>query len=1048
MRKLSLFTTLFLFALVGSGLGQERTITGRVQAEVGGEAITFPQIVVEGTAGADAVGQPGRALGTVGDDDGTFTITGVPPGPVTLVITRIGYLSQRVSVPPGQTDVGIILMSVDYLNVEALVVTGLATEMRRAVLPNAVGSVTGAEINQLPQQTIDAAIVGRVSGALIQRNSGAPGGGFQFNIRGSSSINASAEPVYVIDGVLVSNISIPSNQNELTAAASGSNPSLAQDNLSNRIADLNVRDIESIEILKGPSASAIYGSKATNGVIIITTRRGQVGAPRLTLGFNGGTFDVANQIGLRTFETLEEAESVFAGASDFYQQGVVFDQEQLLTDNNSLSFEGFGNLSGGATGGLNYFGSVLWKEDKGVIDNTGFERQSIRANIASTIGGRADISFNTNVLRTNAQRSITNNGNETAVSHWMIFPATPSFLDLRPEDADLILSYPDNPFATGGVNQFQTAAFLDNDETVFRLIASANLDWNFLESENNSVSLIAPIGVDWFSQDNRIFSPPELHFEPFDGLPGTAIQSESRNLNFNAGANVVWETRPSGGTSITTAAGLQYETRDLQINRVTGRNLTGGKNKPDAGSRVQIRESQSRVQDFGFYGQVELLTLGERLFLVGMIRGDQTSANGDTAKVHIYPKAAISYNIPSQDNFLSNIKLRAAWGQAGNQPLCDFVAGCQKFTSLTVDRFIEGIPGFAIENTVGLGNIEPERTSELEGGVDLTGWGGRLTLGLTGYFQNVTNIILQREVAESTGFDDEFFQGGELENYGVEVDFGLTPFQSQDFTWISRTVWFLNKSNVKNLPEGFEPFVPNNSGFGLDLGQSFIVPGQSITQIAGDDARCLGFQDPMPNCLQGPNDGKRALAQLGDANPDFTFGFTNHFTFWNNLSLYTLFEWRQGQSVVNLTELLFDLVPGFNAPDSPDALNGGTAFDGSLIPPGQESIDDCKPNCNAAERIWWFINGQASAYVNRASFFKAREIALTYTLPSGLIGGGSGFFKEIRIRASGRDLFTVTNYRGLDPEVSNFGSQQVGRSVDVAPFPPSRSFWLGFDLVL
>ena len=246
MRKLGLLTTLFLLLVSTAGLAQQRTIAGQVRDDVTNEEISFPQITIDGTT-----------VGTVGGEDGRFTLQ-VPQGAVTLIVQRIGYRSTIIQVAADQQVVDVAL-TVDYLRVEELVVTGRATETRRANLANSVGTVDGTEINQVPQETIDKAIAGRIAGAVINQNSGAPGGGIQLNIRGSASINAQAEPLYVVDGVIVSNVGIPSNQNELTNAAGGSNPSLDQDVIQNRIADLNPEDIETIEVLKGASAAAIYG---------------------------------------------------------------------------------------------------------------------------------------------------------------------------------------------------------------------------------------------------------------------------------------------------------------------------------------------------------------------------------------------------------------------------------------------------------------------------------------------------------------------------------------------------------------------------------------------------------------------------------------------------------------------------------------------------------------------------------------------------------------------------------------------------------------------
>lgn len=1035
MRKLGLLTILFLLALTTSGLAQQRRIEGQVTDDVTGEPISFPQITVDGTQ-----------IGTVGGEDGRYELS-VPQGAVRIIVQRIGYRSAIVDVPAGEQVVDAAL-TVDYLRVEELVVTGRATETRRVNLPNSIGTVDGAEINQVPQETIDKAIAGRISGAVISQNSGAPGGGLQLNIRGSASINAQAEPLYVIDGVIVSNVAIPSNQNELTNASGGSNPSLDQDVLQNRIADINPEDIETIEVLKGASAAAIYGSKASNGVVIITTRQGE-GPNQVRLAFQGGAFDLSNELGSRVFSDQADAISAFGaagGALCTSSPCPVFDNEEALAGRNAFSWQGDLQVSGGQPGSTTYFGSGQWRDDQGIIENTGFQRQSGRLNVNTVVGGVADISINTNLLHTNARRGLTNNDN-AQVSYYMVFPFTPNLVDLRP-DADGVFprngaELPDGSFSTfvgQGSNPLQTAALVDNDESVWRLIGSMNMDLSLVSNDTDRFQIIAPVGVDYFNQSNQIYSPPDVFWESADGLLGTALTSDSDALNVNVGANGVW-THQFSGSQLTSAFGLQYEYRDLQINRAIGRNLTAGKDKTDAGTQTQIIEQRSTVEDFGFYIQEEWIGLDDKLYFTGMVRFDQSSSQGDPSKLFVFPKGAASYRIVSSDpgNFFGEVKLRAAYGQSGNQPLCDVREGCQKFTSLRLDSNLEGNAGTVLEGTAGSPTLAPERSAEFEAGIDITGLDERLTLEFTGYVNNITEIILERTIAPSTGFADEIANQATLRNVGFESTIGWTPFVSSGFTWLSRTVFYFNQSEVRDL-QGLAPFEAD-AGFGLVLGGYFIQEGESLTQIVGTDVDCTGnpeVDQPVPGteaCLVTPEFGGTGIAgqrKAGDSEPTFLMSFVNDFTIAQNLNLYTMFEWRYGQDIINLTELLYDL--GSNSAD-------WNAPDGVVDP-----VSECNPNCSGEERAP-ALGSQAYPWTQSAAFFKARDISLTYTLPS---RWASAFFgsKQIRFRLALRNLFTITNYPGLDPEVSNFGNQNVGRSIDVAPFPPSRSMWLGFDITL
>jgi len=1017
MRKLSLLTSLLVLSFTTTGFAQQlqRTITGQVTDDVTGEAISFPQSTVGGTATTGAA-RTTTVIGTVGGEDGRYSLD-VPARQVVLIVQRIGYRSANVTVPAGQAIVDIVL-TVDYLNVEELVVTGRATETRRANLPNSIGTVNGEEIQRVPNTTIDAAIVGRVSGAIVASNSGAPGGGLQLEIRGPSSINAASDPLYVVDGVIVSNVAIPSNANVITGAASGSNPSLVQDNLQNRVSDINPEDIETIEVLKGAASAAIYGAKAANGVVIITTRRGGTGTPSLRLGFVGGAYSLSNTIGARAFESPEEAVAQWGpAAAEFCTSSPCpyFDNEEALAHRRDFSWQGQASVSGGDPQTFSYFGSLLWRDDAGIIDNTGFQRQSARANLTPIVDGSFEMAINANVLHTNAQRGLTNNDNNN-VSYYMVFPFSPSFFDLsRQEDG----SFPRADFQGNGSNPLQTAALLENDEDAWRYIFSTNIDWRLVDSDKHTFQIVAPFGFDYFNQNNRIFSPPEIFWEPADGLAGTALQSSSENTNLNVGANGVWDWNINSGSRLTTAFGLGYERVALTIDRIIGRNLTGGKNKVDAATQVQIRENQVVVEDFGFYIQEELLALDDKLLVGGSLRWDQSSANANTTELFMFPKGYASYRFANLGRAISEVKIRAAYGQSGNRPQCTALDGCQKFTSLTLDSNIEAIPGFQIQGQLGAPDLKPERTAEFEFGADITGWDGRLTLELTGYTQNITDMILDQTVAPSTGFTSQVFNGGSMRSYGFETTLGVTPFVGQSFTWISRTTFFLNRTEVTELP--IPPYRPASAGFGFSLGTFYIEEGSSLTQQVGTDPNCLGQGDPDPWCAQGAG-----LATLGNSQPDFVMAFANDFTIAKNVNFYSLLEWRQGQTVVNLTEFLYDLV-----------LNTQDNGVGQPVRP----IEECNPNCTGMERLEAFGQGFAQEWVQPASFMKVRELALTWDLPF-----RSGTFQSIQLRVAGRNLWTVTNYRGLDPEVSNFGSRAVGRSIDVAPFPPSRSFWAGFNV--
>lgn len=939
-----------------------------------------------------SVGVRGTSLTTTTSDSGRFTLANLPTGDVRLTVRRIGYRARDVVLPAGQAELRVALAP-DLFELEEVVVTGQATAVARRNLPNAVSTVSGEEVGRVSSQSVEHALQGKVAGAVISTNSGAPGGGVQVRMRGVTSINARSDPLYVVDGVMLANVAIPSNQNAVTAAAGGSNPSLDQDAQVNRIADLNPADIETVEVLKGASASAIYGSRASNGVVVITTKRGRAGRPDLRLTQRFGFYQLSNTLGARRFATEEEAVSVWGeAAAEFFQPGVAFDHEEDLAGRTPLSFETLMDVSGGGEA-TRYFLSGSWQDDEGIIQNTGFERQSLRVNVDHRFSSRVNLALGTNVLRTNAGRGLTNNDNRS-VSFYMALPFTPSFVDLRrlPNGA-----YPRNPFVAS--NPLQTAALMRNDETVWRYVGSARLTVGAWSTETQNLQLIASGGADYFSQKNELLFPPELQFEPDDGEPGTSLLTNSDNLNFNVGLSGV-HSYTGGGFGATTSFGASYAGRDLNIARIVSRNLVGGLDIVSAGTNVQVVEERQRVKDVSMFAQEEVL-FGERLLLTAGLNVDQSSVNTDDEELFLYPKVAGSYLMERPVGWIDQLKLRAAYGESGNQPLYG-----QKFTPLTATQNVTGLPGLVVEGTVAADELKPERQREVEGGVDATFFDGRGTLELSVFQKNVSDLLLERNLAMSTGFETEIFNGGRLRTRGVEVAAGVVPVQTASTQWLLRSTFFSTRSKIMDLP------VPTfrTGGFGTALGTYQIEEGESPTQIVGNDS--------LP-------DGSIVVRKLGDGTPDFNMSFSSDLTF-RRFRLYGLLDWQQGGDIINLTKFLYDL--GSNTEDFADPITvGGRA------------------TTVGAHRL--AVSGkQTAVYLEDASFVKLREVTLSYALPEQWLARLWGEARTAQLSLSGRNLLTFTDYSGLDPEVSNFGNQNIARNIDVAPFPPSRSYWFSVEI--
>jgi TonB-dependent starch-binding outer membrane protein SusC len=960
-----------------------RTLRGRIVDTKTKDALPGATVSIKGTAAT-----------AMADESGAFLIVGVPEGRVTLHVEEQDHV--RRDVPVG-SDVASITVELNQSYVEELVVVGRATEVARKNLANAVSTVKADDLSRSPSATVDAALQGKVAGANIQGNSGAPGGGMQIKLRGVSTINAQSAPLYVVDGVIISDVAISNSINAVTKSNAGSNPAPIQDDQVNRVADLVPSDIANIEILKGASAAAIYGSKASNGVVIITTKRAGTGSePRVELAQRFGTYMLAKKNGVRAYGSVDDAVDAWGEeARDFYVQGRVFDHEEQLAGRRDLSTETYASFSG-STGDTSYFASGMVKSDKGIVINTGYDKQSARLNVNHRFGENLEVQLSSNILHSLAARGMFNNDNNN-VSHFMVLSSTPSFIDLqqRPDG-----SWPVNPFIGGvGTNPLQTATLMKNDEDVWRVIGAGDALWRLWTTPEQDLKLTGNLGVDRFHQVNTLLFPPELNFEPIDdGMPGTSILGNHNNLNFNWGVNLVHTYHPQNVgwlTSATTSAGVQVEQRDLTSATIITRNLIAGQPNIDNGTQVGVQENRERATDRGFYIQEEMLTLSERLQLSAALRGEQSSLNGDANRIHFYPKGAASYRIPAlPSQYFDELKIRAAYGETGNLPLYGM-----RYTTLTPLN-INGSAGTIVNTAAGNPDVRPERQREFEAGVDALMLGGSLVVELTGYRRVISDLLLRRNLAPSTGFLTQIVNGGEMSNTGFEAMVQVTPFDTEGgFAWNSRTTFALNRSMIDKLT------VPafTTGGFGARYGAFRIEEGKSATQIVG-------------NAGIDPATGLPRVVTVGDVEPLFRMGFLNDFKY-GQFSLNTNLDLQVGSQGINLTRSLYDAYG--NSPDYADGLARTDRVEVELF---------------------------ADTYVEDASFLKVREITLAYELPKTMF---TGFFKPVRhakVLLSGRNLFTFTKYTGLDPEVSNFGNQPIARNIDLAPYPPSRSFWGSIEL--
>ena len=1008
--------TLILLLVVGISMGHSQTMSGKVTDSETGEPLIGAQVFVKGTF-----------VGTTTDVSGLYSLD--VDGNATVIVAYIGYKTQEL-IPSGGS--GNFAMEPDILRQDEVVVTGLVSTVKRRNAANAVASVSGNDLVNAPTQTLDQALSGQFAGVNIRRNTGAPGGGTNVNLRGQSTLTGSTQPLYVIDGVIVNNDANQSGVDVVTAAT-GAGSSRPQGQPTNRIGDINPNDVESIEVLKGASAAAIYGAKASNGVVIINTKRGKGGETKFNFSTKTGSSTLLRKMGHRKFETFEEAYLQYGTGAQYGMNGSVdemkadvtafdtevaslqedfenqypdstfvspsisdlnpsffstyeqswanndFDYEEILYGETGQLTEHTLSVVGGDETTQFYLGGQFMDEG-GIIKNTGYEKISGRFNVDHRLSEKAKISVSTNLIRSESDRGVTGNDN-TNMTYGFSIGFTPSFIDIRQKPDG---SFPINHFNPS--NPLETAEYFVNNEVTYRALSALRLDYNLLRTETMNLDFLAVAGADFYNQENEVFIPPFLQIEEAKDEAGQSVMTTTDNLNTNLSLNVVHQMKMPG-LNFNTTAGLQYETYDWNSVFVHATGMIPTQTNVDKASSQAVYHDKKMRQDRGIFFQEEV-TVGDNIYAVFSMRGDVSSTMGDTETREWYPKAAASYQLGEVAVF-DNLKLRGAWGQTGNMPQTR-----AKYTTLSSSN-IGGINGLVPSSTLGNPNIKPERTTELEFGADFSMMGGFATLEATLYQQAIEDLILLVDEAPSSGASNSWRNGGEMETNGLELALGLNPTSLVELgglDWNLHMTYYTNESKVTALT--VDPY--NYGGFATFLGTYRIAEGWSPTAIVGADYDANGNH-----------------VELGNENPDYRLSIRNSFSF-GPLSLSFLIDHKEGGHAINLANLIYDL--------------GGTTA-------------DYEEN---GSRTAVLGGGSTAPYVESTTYTALRDLSLIYTLPSSLTDGYS--LSNVQLGLALRNWWMASDYTGLSPEVSQFGNEAVGGSVDTNPFPLSKSIYLTLSM--
>ena len=1005
---LRMFAMLGLFApMVVSAQTTTGSVQGRVTDAANGQPLANAQVRIEGTV-----------LGSLSDATGAFAVPNVPTGRRTLVARRIGYAEERrvvdvVSSAPVTVD---IAMAVSATTLGEIVVTGVATPTARRELPNTVETVSGEAVRDAPAvSAIDQALQGKIAGALISENSGQPGGGVSIRLRGTNSILGGAEPLYVVDGVIIDN-------NAEALVSLGANATRGGAALSNRLADLDPADVERIEVLKGAAAAALYGSRANNGVIQIFTRRGRAGEARITASTEVSRGETPEKYQLVSIPIAGVADSIGLPGRGIRpgQPLQRFDiQDQIFRTAYSTTQRL--SLAGGANN-TTYYLSGSWQDEAGIVRNNDYERLNFRGTITQQIRENFDLTVHGNIIRSKAD-FITEGEQTIGVLTSIIFTPT----GFNPNFDTLTGRFPYNPVL--GPNPLEILDRYEAPEELARFVGGAEGTW----TPHPSLTVKYLVGIDDYRREVRFLQPPLVNSATFTGLIQNPVQF-SRQFNNDLTANHIWSF--SDRLRLNTGAGFRFTSNQNEVLRAAASDLPPEQTL--VGGAIQsASQERSEVRTMGLFVE-ERVSFNERLFVTGGLNFEASSAFGEDSRWQSFPRVGASW-VASEEPFFegglgsafSSLRLRAAYGETGGQPPGAYF----RFANFDNTSF-SGRAGL-VESTIrGNPSLKPERQREWEVGFDAGWWRERLLLEATYYDKRTTDLVLNVPLPASSGALRQFQNIGVLTNKGVELTLSTINLARPSFTWRSRLTYAANRNRIEKLTAssdtiivGYLNAVIEGQPIGVFYGGVYLRDANG-NRVHRDTTIGSILYRNLPHRLRdsvvvGGVVTSRPLANriIGDPNPDFTLALLNTVALPRGIELSVLLDGRFGNDVANFTRRITEF---FGADKIIEReIRGDTVpFTYARNPTGRINIYE--------------------EYIEDGSFVKLREVAVSIPLGGSLVSriGAHG----AAIRLAGRNLYTWTDYTGLDPEVNLFSESTVARGVDFATLPLPRTFSAGLNI--
>jgi TonB-linked SusC/RagA family outer membrane protein len=983
--------------LSSTALAQAGSIRGRVVEAGSGRGVSDVQISVDGS---DRI-----AITNAG---GNYVFSNVPSGPQTVRVRRLGFAptSRVVEVPPGTPAIADFTVGQTSISLDEVVVTGVPTATSRRTLGNAITVLDASgEVAKTATNNVAELLQARAPGVTVLQSSGDPGTSGTVRIRGIGSLTGATSPVVYVDGVRVASNSAGSfNNSWRTPNSSLSVRQGGHGQDASLLSNINPEDIESIEVIKGPAASTLYGADAANGVIQIITKRGSAGEQkqqwraRIQTGQTNWSLDKRPSYTTCTPTLIAAGPAAWPGCQGVAPGTVLsyttLDKPGVLRGGN------VGELSLSVTGGgqaYSYFSAVTQNREQGVIANSDYDIKSARANFGFTPSERVNYSVNVSYSQANTRFPMGGDGGNLLGAAWTFAPGR-------------ALATGQEEGFSGIGSSAEGFSVYDNRLRTDRVIVGSTINVNPSSWFHNRLTVGADLSN---GLAIRYLAPFSLF-----STEGQMTQGEPRNSIYTLDYAGTITSRLPLANSLTSALsfGTQYTNSQYRNTLSQGANFASASVRDINLAAVHGGWSEFvDVKSLGLFAQ-EQVGWQDKLFLTGALRVDNSSVFGDAVKQLYYPKLSASYIISEEPFFrehgwLDNLKLRAAWGQAGNAP--DPFAAVRSYTLVvSVDANGNRVPAL-VPLSLGNPNVKPERGNEVELGFDADAAGGRAGAEFTFYNKTTRDALMLLPNQPSTGFPGGTYQNiGEINNRGIELMLTAIPIQRSTFRWESRLGFSHNTNKLVK--------------FGYNQGEFLIgVTTYNQRNVEGYPLGGFWVHDPIPDGAGGFTQGPARF--LGASDPTREASFANTFTFLRDFRLYGLIDYKGGFYLTNQTDwsrCVARVCKEVNDPSVSPEMQAMLVAD--------LSIND-------------------ALYTQPADFMKLRDLSLSYDLPQAFMGRFGVQRGALQLAAHNVAILWTKGYKGLDPEVNFSGTNgptsywNLSR-VDLWSLPNTRRFTVSLDV--